>query len=61
MILLSTGKMVKTRDPSELLALQLKILLKLSRTYPKDELIQNACADANLIGLEISDLLQEQS
>lgn len=58
-VVLSSGAAVDGDDVGKMLKLQHKILLNLSKKYPKLVVLQRMVADANLLGLEVAERFVE--
>jgi hypothetical protein len=58
-VFLHDGTAVDGNNPLAMLERQYRILMQLSRNYKDDERIQDAIADANILGLEVVDRLKE--
>lgn len=59
-VVLSDGTIVSEDDVAAMLKKQYEILMKISKSLPKNAVIQKDIADANHLGLAVADHWQER-
>lgn len=58
-VVLSNGKAIDDNDIPAMLKMQYRILMRLSRLRKNDAQLQKLVADANMLGLEVADRINE--